>query len=595
MSWVFNPFTSELDYYEAGGAGAETDPLSLHLDQTTPQTVLGGQPIFQGGIATQAVSDFHDDIKAYFNIQFVEDELNPEIISIANLGATESYRMGLPSEKGTAGQVLAIGAVDGDDIYLTFADASSTEETDPVFAEWLETNPLDDFLKLDQGDPQTVTGTPVFDDSIQINDTITSFQNGEVRTMIDFDNKQILDGLGNISIDFLNRVLREAVYGATAFNWQTQTFYTTDLDVGTVETFKFLDWALRFRQRTSTPDNPSAGYNKLYFKNDGKLYTLNSAGSEAEVGAGGGYTDLTEFVDQTAWRIFYSDGDRDVIELALGDVGKVLTSNGASSAPTFETPTPNTDELVKYAADDTAAGYLGAKTVAGTGISLAEGTGGNADKLEITNSDTGSDAVSAHELAYDHSDLHDAATVTDTDTINMSITGQQISGDVNVQMSITSDASGIKLSGDSATPGNTKLYGTNGSGTKGWYDQPTGSTYTETDYIGITIDNGASAITAGLKGYFTVPYAGTIKSWYLTADTSGSIVVDIWKAAGTIPTVANTITASAKPTLTSAQIGNSSTLTGWTTSVSAGDVVAYNVDSATTIRKVTLIVKIEKS
>ena len=42
-------------------------------------------------------------------------------------------------------------------------------------------------------------------------------------------------------------------------------------------------------------------------------------------------------------------------------------------------------------------------------------------------------------------------------------------------MSLTSDASGLKLSGDSATPGNSKLYGTDGSGVKGWYDQPSGA------------------------------------------------------------------------------------------------------------------------
>lgn len=46
--------------------------------------------------------------------------------------------------------------------------------------------------------------------------------------------------------------------------------------------------------------------------------------------------------------------------------------------------------------------------------------------------------------------------------------------DVKTQMSVTSDASGVKLSGDAATPGNTKLYGTDGSGVKGWYAQPSG-------------------------------------------------------------------------------------------------------------------------
>jgi len=45
---------------------------------------------------------------------------------------------------------------------------------------------------------------------------------------------------------------------------------------------------------------------------------------------------------------------------------------------------------------------------------------------------------------------------------------------VKTQMSITSDSSGLKLSGDASTPGNSKYYGTNGSGTKGYYNLPTG-------------------------------------------------------------------------------------------------------------------------
>lgn len=58
-----------------------------------------------------------------------------------------------------------------------------------------------------------------------------------------------------------------------------------------------------------------------------------------EYGGGGTlYTDLTEFVDQTAWRLFYSNGSGDVTELALGSSGTYLKSNGATSAPTFDTP-----------------------------------------------------------------------------------------------------------------------------------------------------------------------------------------------------------------------------------------------------------------
>jgi hypothetical protein len=51
----------------------------------------------------------------------------------------------------------------------------------------------------------------------------------------------------------------------------------------------------------------------------------------------GGFSNLTSFVSQTAWRMFYSNADGDVTELAFGDSGKVLTSGGASAAPTWET------------------------------------------------------------------------------------------------------------------------------------------------------------------------------------------------------------------------------------------------------------------
>lgn len=47
-----------------------------------------------------------------------------------------------------------------------------------------------------------------------------------------------------------------------------------------------------------------------------------------------------------------------------------------------------------------------------------------------------------------------------------------ITADVKTQMSITSDASGLKLDGDSAAPGNTKYYGTDASGVKGFFDIP---------------------------------------------------------------------------------------------------------------------------
>lgn len=89
----------------------------------------------------------------------------------------------------------------------------------------------------------------------------------------------------------------------------------------------------------------------------------------------------------------------------------------------------------------------------------------------------------------------------------------------------------------------------------------------------------SSSVKAGMKCYVRVPYAGTILSWNIVASGSCTCVVDVWKAAGALPTVSNTITASAKPSLSAAAVATSSTLTGWTTAVSAGDVFGFNLDS----------------
>lgn len=140
------------------------------------------------------------------------------------------------------------------------------------------------------------------------------------------------------------------------------------------------------------------------------------------------------------------------------------------------------------------------------------------------------------------------------------------------------------------------------------FNIPTGSTYrinsvtvastnTQVAVINFIIDGGGATITSGLKGDFRIPFACTITEATLLADQSGSIVVDIWKdtLANYPPTVADTITASAKPTLSSATNSTDTTLTGWTTSVAAGDTFRINVDSIATCQRVTLMLKLVKT
>lgn len=115
--------------------------------------------------------------------------------------------------------------------------------------------------------------------------------------------------------------------------------------------------------------------------------------------------------------------------------------------------------------------------------------------------------------------------------------------------------------------------------------------------VGITIDGGGSAITTGVKGYIECPIAGTITGWTVLGDQTGSIVIDVWKDtyANYPPTVADTIAGADKPTISASNKGQNLTLSAWTTSVAVGDVFGFNVDSAATLTRVTLIIRIQPS
>lgn len=112
--------------------------------------------------------------------------------------------------------------------------------------------------------------------------------------------------------------------------------------------------------------------------------------------------------------------------------------------------------------------------------------------------------------------------------------------------------------------------------------------------VGITVNGGGVAVTTGIKGYIEIPFTGVIQGWTLLGDQSGSIVIDVWKDtyANYPPTVADTITGADKPTISSATKGQNLTLSAWTTAVTTGDTLGFNVDSCTTITRATLIIRI---
>ncbi len=95
--------------------------------------------------------------------------------------------------------------------------------------------------------------------------------------------------------------------------------------------------------------------------------------------------------------------------------------------------------------------------------------------------------------------------------------------------------------------------------------------------------------------YVQCPMAGTIQGVQIvTSGGPGACVLDVWKAPfGSFPPlVANSITASDKPTITSGTTYSDVTLTGWTTAISAGDVLAFKIVSSANFTQIQIALEV---
>lgn len=113
--------------------------------------------------------------------------------------------------------------------------------------------------------------------------------------------------------------------------------------------------------------------------------------------------------------------------------------------------------------------------------------------------------------------------------------------------------------------------------------------------IEFVADGGGLGLTTGLKGFLEVPFACTVTAARMFADTAGSIVVDVWKCTYaqfdggvTHPVIGDTITSATPPTITASTKSQDTTLTGWTTTLTAGDVLGFNITSVSSITRATL-------
>ena len=255
--------------------------------------------------------------------------------------------------------------------------------------------------------------------------------------------------------------------------------------------------------------------------------------------------------------------------------GKILKVH-SSGKHVYVDESSGNDEKVKINEDDPLAGYLQNKLVAGSGISIVEGTGDGEGTLIVTNTDKGSDVdlsgllPDSHLTDFVHSDIAHANR-SDLDLVSGTNTGDS-SGHSNLLPD--SHLTDFTHS-DIAHANRSDLDNVSGINTG---DQEIYSTF------GITTDGAGNTITTGEKGRLVMTYSGELKEWSITTKegTSGSIAYIINKNGVTM------IGAGTKPNLSS-QATNSATITNWTSIVVAkGDIITFIVDSVASIDWVNL-------
>jgi len=147
----------------------------------------------------------------------------------------------------------------------------------------------------------------------------------------------------------------------------------------------------------------------------------------------------------------------------------------------------------------------------------------------------------------------------------------------------------LGLSGFSGTIGASGPQGVSGvSGYSGLAASPFN------DSIDFILDGGGAPIPTGLRGYFSLAFPCEILQVTMVADAMGSIQVDIWKStyATFPPDIIDSIVAGNYPTISSAQKSQDLTLTGWDTTLNAGDILAFYVLSTSCITNCTISLKV---
>lgn len=280
------------------------------------------------------------------------------------------------------------------------------------------------------------------------------------------------------------------------------------------------------------------------------------------------------------------------VSLASGDIpnNAADTSGAAAKMPTYTVSTLPAAGTAGRIAKITDAFTAGSCTVGGGSyvvICVDNGAAWIPTTVALAAAATLADGATA--LAADPSDCTNqfarginasgaaqCATVVSTDTdTSIAHTGADIN--TSHQVSATHLAAALPLAQGgtalTAVPGSNTNYIYNNSGVYG------AKALLQAHAVGCGVgDPAGSALSTGILCYVVAPVACTIQSWDILVD-SGTATADIWKiATGTaIPTVSNSIVASAAPAISTGTAIHSTTMTSWTTSVAQYDIFGFNL------------------
>ena len=116
-----------------------------------------------------------------------------------------------------------------------------------------------------------------------------------------------------------------------------------------------------------------------------------------------------------------------------------------------------------------------------------------------------------------------------------------------------------------------------------------GGASSQTGSFGASWDGQGGTVTTGNTIYKVNTVSGSIRGWNILATgTNPTCTIDVWKvASGTsLPTVTNSITGSSAPALSTGNAVRSTTLTGWTTALTPGDIFAFNINAVSAATKI---------